>query len=490
MSTGTSGAATDAATGGAGGVTAGASGEFATRRRTLPGTGADGPVLHDSPLATATGVVKALCLAYVLWLPVSQTNVLYPVLALLTAVSVFDILTHRTRIPQLMLAGILTLTIAIVYALTVGALRDNPGIEHQTTVWAGSLLIWSMWALGLRPSQLRLTVWTLVIVLGISSTAMMLYIGGETGAILAVIPPVLMETQGAGFDASGGGTAIRFLGLSSLAAGAPLLVALALAPSARPFTPPRWVLLAAATFAVLTSVFAGRRAVMVVALATPLLLVLARALLGRVTLQEVLRHRATPRVLAVLAAALVLLPFLPRRWFAALSKFSADMLASILGIGNAQSISDPSNQARVEQGEKLLDGWGMHPFLGSGAGAVLPGGYVRSLDRPWMFELQYHLWLFTGGAVGVLLSVVAGVILLRALRRVSARTTPQIRVLLMASLAAAIALLVANASNPYLQAVGHWWGIALVFAIAMAAAQVQEPDPASGSGAPGGEAQR
>lgn len=96
------------------------------------------PLGHSAAMVTVPDAMNALCLAYVLWLPVSQENLLYPALALLAAVSVLDVLTHRTRVSPTMLAGVLLLMVAVGYGLVVGTLRDSPGVAHQGTVWGAA----------------------------------------------------------------------------------------------------------------------------------------------------------------------------------------------------------------------------------------------------------------------------------------------------------------------------------------------------------------
>ncbi|MDN5794742.1 MAG: hypothetical protein L0H79_03200 [Intrasporangium sp.] len=113
---------------------------------------------------------------------------------------------------------------------------------------------------------------------------------------------------------------------------------------------------------------------------------------------------------------------------------------------------------------ELVSAWSDSPILGHGLGAVLRSGFTRSDDRPWMFELQYHQLLFSTGLVGILLTAAALVVLAVAMRRAAA-LFPEHRSVIVTTGVASTALLLANASNPYLQAVGHQWGAAIGAAV-------------------------
>jgi FtsH-binding integral membrane protein len=106
---------------------------------------------------------------------------------------------------------------------------------------------------------------------------------------------------------------------------------------------------------------------------------------------------------------------------------------------------------------------------------VLESGYTRSDERHWAFELQYHQFLFNYGAVGVVLIVIAAVLVLALARQAAAASPENLPVLVVVG-TAALALLIANATNPYLQATGHHWGIALAVGVAHALALGRDPD--------------
>jgi hypothetical protein len=92
-----------------------------------------------------------------------------------------------------------------------------------------------------------------------------------------------------------------------------------------------------------------------------------------------------------------------------------------------------------------------------------------------LFELQYHQLLFTSGVIGVFIVAGAGLAAWVGIRRAAAARPEHVPVL-VASTVAAVALLIVNASNPYLQAVGHGWGLALVVGVANALLDNGRPD--------------
>ncbi len=112
--------------------------------------------------------------------------------------------------------------------------------------------------------------------------------------------------------------------------------------------------------------------------------------------------------------------------------------------------SDASTQDRVVQAPQLVDGWKLHPIMGSGLGATLPSGFARSASEPYQFELSYLQILFQNGLVG--LALIVGLPLLVCLRCVLilGALEPQDRAMAVAGIAGIASILLAGATNPYL----------------------------------------
>jgi len=124
--------------------------------------------------------------------------------------------------------------------------------------------------------------------------------------------------------------------------------------------------------------------------------------------------------------------------------------------GEAQTSSD---RKRSIESTELIHAWLQSPVFGRGWGATV-NGYLRDRARPWNFELQYHLILFQVGAIGMLILLIALSSAISGAVRVIQKQ-PDILPVLLAVSAGAGSMLVANASNPYLQAPGNMWPVYL-----------------------------
>lgn len=110
-------------------------------------------------------------------------------------------------------------------------------------------------------------------------------------------------------------------------------------------------------------------------------------------------------------------------------------------------------------------------LVGRGLGASVDRGTHPRAEfeaRPWQSELQYFLLFYWTGAVGIVLLVAVAVTGGLALRR-AMRHAGDLNAVLFVTSAGAVALLVANATNPYMQALGHVWPLFLPFMIAQVA---------------------
>jgi hypothetical protein len=147
--------------------------------------------------------------------------------------------------------------------------------------------------------------------------------------------------------------------------------------------------------------------------------------------------------------------------FSSVSSAFSDAQALIFGGDETAALQQ---DIRILEGQELLNGWSGSPIIGHGFGATL-NGFDRDPNRPWNFELQYHLILFQTGVIGILIGFLALLFTLRQLRT-AARATPQFASTLLVTTAGAASVLVANAIDPYLQAPGHMWAIYLPLAVA------------------------
>lgn len=393
---------------------------------------------------TPAVVLMGGCLVYLMLRPVSNGVVLYPVLGVfgLLSVLVFARGDSRTARPLLPVAGLVTATALL--GLTVGL--GNPGWINGLLTWGIAPVIFGLWAASMNATVLRAMLTASALATILLSLFILLYVGAQAGPLPQVIPAALLEETGAGFDGTGEATAIRLYGLSTLAAAAPMWVA-ALLVKSHPILPTRWVQVVAAVTATGAAYVGGRRAVVVIVVATPLIVVLLRSL--------IVRRRTGPikipiqAALAGVLAVPVLILTLPRLWTTAPVQEALGAVAQLFG---------GDGGVRTTQARMLLDGFAQSPIVGHGFGAVLNNGYYRSLERPWNFEMQYHLLAFQTGVAGLTMMALVAVLALAAMRK-AAQTHPDMTPVLVVVGTAAIAMMIANIANPYLQAPGHMWAV-------------------------------
>lgn len=418
--------------------------------------GVDAPPGNHAGLAAVRLAVTSLCIAYVMWRPVSAGVVLYPVLGVMTLASVPTI-RHLSR---WFISGWFLLTLAVTMMALVGSVNDNIGLTQQSIQWFGTLTIWGVWAASITEVTLRQILTVVAGITAVLSGAIVMYVAAQQGVFLDLVPKALLRGQDAGYDETGFGSAIRFYGLSTLAGAGPLVAAGAVS-RAHPLLPSRRLLIVAAFLAAVASLVAGRRAILVVTLAAPFVFIALRGLLTP-------RTSRPPRISSkwvVMSPALFIAGVLA--WSSTLGRRArssvADAAHVYLGVGgggDTAAMKTLGDADRNMQSNELFAAWGAHPLLGSGLGAKLPSGYSRSADRPWLFELQYQQLLFNGGLVAVLLIAAALVLTVSGFRAV-ARRRPGIVPVLAVVTVGAVSMLISNASNPYLQAVGHGWPVAL-----------------------------
>lgn len=403
-------------------------------------------------------------LTYVLWRPVSSNAVLFPVLTVLALTSLIG---FRPPPSWFARVGLLIMTVVFLM-LFVGSINGNPGVWQQFAVWVGGLLIWGLWANSFTINHIRPVLFTIMVSTTILSSVILLYVGVQTGVVPEIIPAFVLTSQGAGFNSTELGTAIRFYGLSTLAGAAPLCIGAALAGRA-PSLPPAWICRTSALLALGAVAVGGRQAILGITLIAPILFAFVRHFVGNgLSSKSGNRGRLSPGWVLASPVLLLLLLQVSSTTTATSGMTAARNAAAIyLGIGQASGYDNADSAIRQLQSTELVNGWSENPFFGAGLGAGLPNGFARSDHRPWMFELQYHQLLFNGGLVAV---VVLAMTLLLAIRHVTtlARAYPEHGPTTVVACLAALGMMISNVSNPYLQAPGHGWSIALVLGIGVA----------------------
>ena len=262
---------------------------------------------------------------------------------------------------------------------------------------------------------------------------------------------------GLGFYVHEGYIEMSFYAISSLIFLVPFLMAALTVYTKRtlPFVSRRllWAALVLGFSVVLLS---GRRALQIVVAFAPFIILLLRAFLP--TPVRIATRRSLSRTILV-GAFLVLAIFLAFQFAFGLR------LTGIYRFIESGFLTQQDSGATVrsEQLSALLKGWAKKPLLGAGLGASVEGS-VRSTNRPWNYELQYALLLYQTGIIGVLLyGLGIAWIYWMALRII--RSGTRMGTHMIPVLTGTTCFLIANASNPYLQAYGNLWTIFLPIAM-------------------------
>jgi hypothetical protein len=126
---------------------------------------------------------------------------------------------------------------------------------------------------------------------------------------------------------------------------------------------------------------------------------------------------------------------------------------------DAVTFKDEGTKVREEQLESLTSGWLNAPLLGAGHGAsATQFGSLRSEDTPWAYELSYFALLFQTGLIGVSIYFLL-ILLLYYYSLKIIRENMNMCLYIIPSFVGMTCFLIANATNPYVQAYDHMWTI-------------------------------
>lgn len=239
---------------------------------------------------------------------------------------------------------------------------------------------------------------------------------------------------------------MRLYPLSTLVFVVPYLIAYFISTYSASNLWSRTYIIVCITLAMVVVILAGRRALMINAVLAPLIL-FALSIAGSAALRR--------KILQDAKRLVVFMPFFIILLLAAPYLLKIDLSGMI---GYLREAFEPSQaweaRVRVEQIQSLLEGWMQSPLIGHGLGSTT--GYTRS-DRPWEYEIQYVMLLFQIGLLGLFLYVVVTASVYYHGVKISSDSSSKVRPILLSSLVGLSSFLIANASNPYLQAFGHLW---------------------------------
>lgn len=406
-----------------------------------------------------TGLVRLLAVlafAFILFMPVSQGTLLVVAFGLMV-IAAFLTFLNTKRVLTLPIAGVAAIALVLgTFGLLVGS--ANPGFANATVIfgWAPLLFFFCISALGQGSIKELLT--TSAVMTIISGIYILVYVAGAQGVTPQLIPSTVLELTGAGYGEDGERSAVRFYGLSTLAAAGPMWLT-SLFVGKDSMLPGTRLRIAAAASAVAGAAVGGRRAIVLTLLIIPIFAWIVK--------RSTREKRVAPRKIAptYVIAGLVATTFgvilAPQIIAAPIVAITLQSTAEFFSGTSSTVAADAS--IRTYQAERLIDAWSESPIVGHGFGAIM-NGYLRDGESPSRFELQYHSLLMQTGIIGALLILlIAAIVWTSMLRAASLR--PDLLPSLTVTVCAGAAMLIANASNPYLQAPAHMWAIFLPLAV-------------------------
>jgi hypothetical protein len=425
--------------------------------------------------------LSAIAFGYILFRPVSHNLILYSVFCGLGLLAFLTILLLRPTLTREFVAISIVVGLLGVYGTIIGL--ANPGLVFTVLVFFVAPVLYFLCA---AAATERAIFWFFraaaasTIAIGV---IILLFVWGEAGRIPQLVPEWLEQATGLGATFRGDASQARFYGLSSLTALGPMWAASLLIR--RDALLPSWGLrFASAIAASGAALVSSRDAVVLVIVVAPVLGFLVHAVLRPRPFRR--RFTLSPLVVSGLwfgagIASIGAIFLAPR--VAALGPV-ARAFESVQSFITGDSATASGDQSiRSLQAWKLLRAWQENPVFGAGFSARVPD-YGRTSERPWVLELQYHLFLFNVGLVGVLFVAVLAWLAIVMLRRAASRAPALLPSLTVATVAGA-SMLIANATNPYLQAPGHVWALFLPLALANLMINRVTPDAsASLGGAP------
>lgn len=134
-----------------------------------------------------------------------------------------------------------------------------------------------------------------------------------------------------------------------------------------------------------------------------------------------------------------------------------------VGFDFSPTTQDNGANERREQFHALLEGWMDNPVLGVGHG-VPAYGSIRSELQPWSYELKYMALLYQTGIVGFT-AYAAGIVWIYWMGLRVIRSGGYLSALMVACLTGMSSILIAGATNPYLDNFDGMWTIFFPLAV-------------------------
>lgn len=434
---------------------------------------------------------------YIFIVPVSNNILLFPLLFLLGVFAFINSLNRGIQIPRTLGFAILGWLIFLILGIFTGLLMNAESLLRTLVflaVWPGLFI-----TIALGYSQKATVV---MLRAGAIATALIsvTFIIGALNAVGTIafnpIPQWFLSLIAFRYVTDDAGVfALSSHSLPSLMWWTPIWIASLLIRNAPPYFPPlwaRWVLAVLGTAAVVIS---WRRAIVLTILLIPLVIFAVAAILFCTKAIQVKGlvdgAKRVPIVASTYLAAggisLLVQPMLATL----ISQLIASLRSVIVGTPTIQlEGTPPQSEGDVAVDDKIADSlraneaqvltsWNSLTELlfGRGFGATIDRGAVERDMAPWQTELQYHLIFYWTGVVGLALLGFIITVCCVAVLRAGLLGTSLNPTLFIVSIGA-MAALIGNATNPYLQAPGHLWAAFWPMMIASAILTAHDGDRA------------
>lgn len=422
---------------------------------------------RSNKLYAVMQIINIIAFAYVLVLPTSHNYILYPVFLLIGVSSLSIFIIRKQPIPRSMLLLAIIWLLFVGYGSLVAIINQNEGLTQTLVFLLFAPILFFVWSLSIDKWFITVFMWIALIATIFISLLVILHIKAESGDWIQVLPDFILKGFGLNATFEDQASQITAYNLGLLIPLSAIWVSSLFIKDGH-YLPPRWLRILVAIIASIATFAAGRQVIALVLLATPFILflvwlVMKRSVVSKIKIKEWLQAIWLP-VSAYIAGVFFL------SWLTNLDIFKPVQILynSILSFFGRQpstggDFTSSDQSIRSSQIRELTDSWLERPMFGHGFAAVVSDPSRH--DAEWKAELQYNLFLAWTGIVGATLLIAVGVIAVIFLRK-SALKAGNLRAVLIATSTGALTMLIANATNPYLQAPGHMWAIFLPLGIA------------------------
>ncbi|MFZ1005885.1 MAG: hypothetical protein WAN65_03555 [Candidatus Sulfotelmatobacter sp.] len=370
----------------------------------------------------------------------------------------------RARLSPRIVLWTLALTATSFLFMVKGIWAGNPGAAEAVTVYILWPIAFTLWIAGLSEDHILFTLHRVIIA---ATLFISLYGCLYLLTQLEIVPEIgLVSALSLGWDAQRfsaheGYTQMGTAGISSLPFLVPYVMASAAIQSWWTGREALWKLSlwAACALGWFTILAAGRRALFLVVLLTPPLILLPSLFLPAG--EKSAAKRCVIKFTAVLTSAVAGL-FVGLALIYEVDRHAVwEQFAS--GFDLSAQTPDGDALERRQQLIALSRGWLDRPLFGAGLGASVLGS-IRSENKPWGYELYYLALLYQTGLVGFL-AYAAGVMWIFWRGLAIVREGGREAHLMIPMLVGLSGMLIANATNPYLPSFDEMWTLFLPLAV-------------------------